>query len=294
MLGLVLEGGAHRTIFSCGVLDAFLDAGIRADYIIGASAGITYGVSYASGQKGRNREMLRRFVRKPAYMGMLHRLNPSNQSYYNLKYVFDTIPNSLLPFHYDVFQAWHGRAVAAVTNIVTGEPEYLDVPRNDPTWQVLRATCALPLLFKPITIDGCAYADGGVADSIPYEQALRDGCDKLIVILTRERSYRKSEEKMMNLSAGLFRKKYPAYADTMLHRHEHYNACIDRIAQLERSGELFVIAPESTLGVSRTEKNISALMSLYAQGYAMAVQLMPALKQYLCTGKDQDYGRTEI
>lgn len=294
MLGLVLEGGAHRTVFSCGVLDALLDLGIRADYVIGTSAGITYGVSYVSGQKGRNREMLRRFVRKPAYMGLHHLLNPFNRSYYNLKYVFDTIPNSLLPYDYSAFQAFDGRAVAAVTNLLTGEAEYMDVPRDDTTWQVLRATCALPLLFQPIKINGCEYADGGVADSIPFEQAVKDGCDQLIVVLTRERTYRKKEEAMMKFAADRFQKKYPAYASRLLNRHTEYNACVERLAGQEAEGKLFVIAPESTLGVGRTEKNVYALMSLYAEGYAMTMQQSPSLRHYLNQGKEQNYGRTEI
>lgn len=286
MLGLVLEGGAHRTVFSCGVMDALLDMGIRADYVIGASAGITYGVSYVSGQKGRNREMLRRFVRKPAYMGWFHRLNPFNKSYYNLKYVFDTIPNALLPFDYAAFQAFEGRAVAAVTNIHTGEAEYLDVQRDDTTWQVLRATCALPILFRPIRINGCDYADGGVSDSIPFEQAIRDGCDQLIVVLTRERSYRKREEGMMKFASGVFRKKYPGYADRLLDRHHEYNACVERLARQEAEGQLYVIAPESTLGVRRTEKNVSALMALYAEGYAMTMQQSLSLRRYLNQGEE--------
>lgn len=280
MLGLVLEGGAHRTIFSCGVLDALLDAEIYADYVIGASAGITYGISYLSRQKGRNREMLRRYVRKSSYMGFHHLLNPSNRSYYNLKYVFDTIPNVLLPFDYKTFQSFQGHAIATVTNIWNGQAEYLEVPRDDTTWQVLRATCALPLLFKPIVINGVSYADGGVADSIPFEKAREDGCDQIVVVLTRERSYRKHEEGMMRFAAAL-NGRHPEYAQQLRNRHLEYNACIDRLSDSEQVGEVYVIAPESTMGVSRTEKNLDKLMSLYAQGYAITMQQMPALRRYL-------------
>ncbi len=280
-LGLVLEGGAHRTVFSCGVMDALLDAKVYADYVIGASAGITYGISYLSHQKGRNREMLRRFVNKPQYMGFQHLLNPLNRSFYNLRYVFDTIPNKLLPFDYGTYAAFPGQALAAVTNMERGCAEYLPVPADDKEWTVLRATCALPLLFKPITIDGVKYADGGIADSIPYAKALKDGCDKLLIILTRERSYRKGEEKAMRLAIRNAQKKYPAYAELLRTRHERYNECIDEIAQLEADGKVFVIAPEDTLGVGRTEKDTDKLMSLYAQGYAVAMQQRPAIAQYL-------------
>lgn len=280
-LGLVLEGGAHRTVFSCGCLDAFLDAGINADYVIGASAGITYGISYLSKQKGRNREMLSRFVQKPQYMGVPHLLNPLNRSYYNLRYVFDTIPNRLLPFDYEAFAAFPGEAVAAVTNMRMGRAEYLPVTADDRSWQVLRATCALPLLFKPIVIDGVMYADGGIADSIPYQKAIADGCDKVVIILTRERGYRKGVEKAMGLAIRQYSRKYPGYAELLRTRHERYNEAIDEIAELEKAGRVYVIAPEDTLGVGRTEKDTDKLMSLYAQGYAIAMQQRPALEHYI-------------
>ena len=280
-LGLVLEGGAHRTIFSCGVMDALLDAGIRADYVIGASAGITYGVSYVSGQNGRNREMLRQFVRSPKYMGILHRLDPRNQAYYNLDFVFGTIPDKLLPFDYAAYEAFRGSTLAAVTNILTGEAEYLEVRNGDTGWNVLRATCALPLLFKPIRIGEGLYADGGVADSIPFEKALADGCEKVIVVLTRERTYRKKPEGMMNFAAKHYRKKYPAYAELLMTRPERYNACAELLAQKEQAGTVYVIAPEDTLGVGRTERNVEKLMALYAQGYSLTMQQCTALWNYL-------------
>ncbi len=280
-LGLVLEGGAHRTVFSCGVMDALLDSDVHADYVIGASAGITYGISYLSRQTGRNREMLRRFVNKPQYMGMQHLLNPLNRSFYNLRYVFDTIPNKLLPFDYETFCRFEGTALAAVTNMQMGRAEYLPVPSDDKQWKVLQATCALPLLFKPIEIDGVKYADGGIADSIPYAKALSDGCEKVIIILTRERTYRKGVEKAMNIAIRNARRKYPAYAELLRTRHERYNESIEEIAKLEADGRVYVIAPEDTLGVGRTEKNTEKLMALYAQGYAAAMQQRPAILNYI-------------
>ncbi len=280
-IGLVLEGGAHRTIFSCGVMDALLDAKIRADYVIGSSAGITYGVSYVSGQHGRNREMQRRFVRNPRYAGLLHRLNPLNRSYYNLKFVFSEIPNRLLPFDYLAYESQNAEVLAAVTNMDTGEAEYLPVNSGDKEWTVLQATCALPLMFKPIEIDGKRYADGGVADSIPFEKAIEDGCDKVIVVLTRERDYHKTEESLMSAIAKNYQRKYPDYAKALLTRHDRYNDCIAKLTALEAEGKVYVIAPKDTLGVKRTDKRVDKLMALYGQGYALTAQQMDRLKAYL-------------
>lgn len=280
-VGLVLEGGAHRTIFSCGVMDALLDAQIETNYVIGSSAGITYGVSYVTKQRGRNKELLRRFVNHREYAGIRHMLNPKNRAYYNLKFNFDTIPNQLLPFDFDAFLHFPGKVIAAVTNIRTGEAEYLPVDRDERTFPVLQATCALPLLFKPIKIDGELYADGGVADSIPVQKALLDGCDRVIVVLTRERSYRKHQERMMQYAASRYKRKYPEYAKCIMQRQENYNACIDEIARLEARGLVYVIAPTDTLGVKRTERNTEKLMQLYSQGYAITMQQISDLRSYL-------------
>jgi predicted patatin/cPLA2 family phospholipase len=195
--------------------------------------------------------------------------------------VFDTIPNKLLPFDYDAYRRYHGEVLACVTNMQMGRAEYLPVEADDPQWTVLQATCALPLMFKPIRINGVKYADGGIADSIPYGKALADGCDKVIIVLTRERSYRKEEEKAQKYAANRYRHRYPAYADMILNRHERYNESIEEIAKLEASGRVYVIAPEDTLGVGRTERDTDKLLALYAQGYAIAMQQRPALERYI-------------
>ncbi|MBQ2891001.1 MAG: patatin family protein [Clostridia bacterium] len=183
-LGLVLEGGASRTVFSCGVMDVLLSNKIYADYVIGTSAGIAYGTSYASKQIGRNREVAK-YMSDKRYMGMKHLLNPKNRSYYNLDFVFSDIPNKEVLFDFEEFSKFSGDVIATVTNLKTGEVEYLPVTAEDKGFTVLRASCALPVMFKPIEIEGEKYLDGGVGDPIPYKRAFQDGCEKIFVILTR-------------------------------------------------------------------------------------------------------------
>ena len=170
--GLVLEGGALRTIFSSGVTDAFLDAGLMPDYTVGVSAGIAYGVSYLSRQKWRNLQILTHYADDPRYMGMRNLLDPYNRAYFGLKLAYETIPNELIPFDYDAFAAYPGEVEAVVTNLNTGAAEYLPVPRRDAHFTVLQATCALPLLFPVIHMGGQPYLDGGCSDAIPWKCAL--------------------------------------------------------------------------------------------------------------------------
>lgn len=278
-LGLVLEGGASRTLFSCGVMDALLENKIYADYVIGVSAGIAYGVSYASGQIGRNLQVSA-FMSDKRYMGFKHMLNPKNRSYYNMNFVFEEIPNSLVHFDFDAFAAYPGRVVAVVTNIKTGKPEYIDVPRNNSFFKLIEASCALPIMFQPIEIDGKTYMDGGISDSIPYRHALTDGCDKLITILTREKSYVKTEEHGASL-ARLVYKNNPEFLKAIENRPKQYNDSRSSLFEYSEKSGAIVIMPENTTGFKRTESDYDKLKKLYDDGYNTAQIMMPQIIEYL-------------
>lgn len=277
-LGITMEGGASRTVFSCGVADAFLEEGIMPDYFIGVSAGIAYGVSYLSGQKGRNLTIIQKYMNDKRYMGVQHLLK--NRNFYNIPFVFEEIPNKLEAFDFDAFEAFPGKVEACVTNIHTGKAEYLEVPRKDEKFEVLVASCALPILFQPVKVGRRYYLDGGVSDSIPFRHAIEEGCDKNIVILTRERGYVKKSERAGRISIKLY-KKYPHIVEDLKTRPQRYNDCMKELLEKEKAGEVFVIAPETTYGISRTESNPDRLTMLYEEGYQQAKRQMTDLKRYL-------------
>ena len=219
--GLVLEGGALRAIFSSGVCDGLLEGHVEADYVIGVSAGIAYGVSYVSKQPRRNLEVVTRFAPDKRYMGWRNLTDKSNRSYFGLKFGFNTIPNELVPFDYDTFAAFPGEVEAVVTNLNTGKADYLVVPRHDKESIVLQASCAMPLLFPVFEIGGQPYLDGGIGDAIPWRRAL-DKCDKVIVVLTRPRNYRRKPDHMMKLIRRRYQ-EYPNFVAAMEGRAEVYN-----------------------------------------------------------------------
>lgn len=280
MLGLILEGGASRTVYSCGVMDVLMKEKIIADCIVGVSAGISFGVSYASGQYGRNLRLATEFMPSKKYMGIAHLLNPKNRSLYNLDYAFYEVPERLLPFDYEAFAAYPGKVFAGVTNLDTGEAEFLPVDRSDHHTMMLRASCALPLLFPVITINGKRYMDGGISDAIPFKKALDEGCDKNIIILTRERGYIKHTDKSTELAARRFR-KYKQFSEKLLTRADRYNAQTAELEAAESRREVFVFRPESTRGIERTESNPDTLRMLYDMGYADATARMNELREYL-------------
>ena len=277
--GLVLEGGALRAIFSSGVCDGLLDGGVMTDYVIGVSAGIAYGVSYVSRQPRRNLEVVTRFAPDRRYMGLRNLADRDNRSYFGLKFAYGTIPNELVPFDYDAFEAFPGEVEAVVTNLNTGRADYLPVPRRDEEAVVLQASCAMPLLFPIFKIHGQPYLDGGIGDAIPWQRAL-DKCDRVIVVLTRPRSYRRKPDRVIKLIRKRYR-DYPNFVAAMEGRAEAYNRDRAELFQAEREGRLLVVAPKSTLGVSRTERDTEKLRLLWAEGYQTAVDRMEAIRDYL-------------
>lgn len=279
-LGMVFEGGASRTVFSCGVADVFLEEALMPDYFVGVSAGIAYGISYLSKQKGRNYTLAMEYMSKPEYQGFRYLFDRSRRTYYNLEYVFDEVPRIHLPFDYDAFAAYPGKVEAVVTNIHTGKAEYIEVPRDEKNRNVLVASCALPIFFQPVKIGKHYYPDGGIADSVPYEHAWKEGCDKVIVVLTRERSYVKHTDESVHIASALYR-RYPNIAKALKKRAENYNACMKRLKALEKEGRIFVIAPDDTHGIGRTETDSKKLSLLYEEGYLEAKEQMAALKNYL-------------
>ncbi|MEG0755914.1 MAG: patatin family protein [Oscillospiraceae bacterium] len=279
MTGLVLEGGAIRTIFSSGVCDGLLHMNLMADYVVGVSAGIAYGVSYVSRQEGRNLKILEKYVNDPRYMGVGNFFDLKNRCYFGLKFTYDTIPNKLVPFDYISYGKYKGDVEAVVTNLLSGQAEYRRVPAQNNS-DLLQATCALPFLFPIYDLDGQPYLDGGAADAIPYQRAFDRGCDKAVVILTRERSYRRKPEQLQPLLDRWYR-KYPKFCDTMRRRADAYNESRERLFALEQEGKVLLLAPHSTAGFTRTEKDLHKIRALWKDGYDQTLENEIALRAFM-------------
>lgn len=249
--GIVFEGGAFRTIFSCGVMDALVENNIMPDYMIGVSAGAAYGVSMASRQPGRNLDVLIKYRNDKRYLSVGNMLDKENKAIYGLEFSYETIPNELNLFDYDAFKAYKGDFYCVVTNLLTCEAEYMKYTGEDRTNTVLKATCALPMLFPPIIINDTPYMDGGLTDSIPFMRALEDGCDRVLVVLTREAGYTKTTSTSTKAIARYYEKEYPKLSEVMLSRAERYNECLKQLKEYEDSGKVMVIRPAVSKGFSR-------------------------------------------
>ena len=122
--------------------------------------------------------------------------------------------------------------------------------------------------------------DGGTADAIPYDRAVEKGCDRIVVILTRERSYIRKTESLQPLIDRCYR-KYPKFCDAMRRRADTYNACRGRLFRLEQEGKVLIIAPKCTKGFSRTERDVEKIKALYQDGYQQAVARQEEIRAFL-------------
>ena len=261
-IGLVLEGGAMRGMYTAGVLDTFLDKDFWVNGIISVSAGALFGVNYPSQQKGRAIRYNKKFISDKRYISFKSLVSTGN--IVNKDFAFYEVP-----FKYDVFDNKTFKEsdidfYVAVTNLQTAQAEYVKLIDPLAQMEVLRATSAMPYVSRPVEIDGIPYLDGAIADSIPVEQMQKLGYDKIIVILTRTLEYRKS--KPMAWIAKWFYRRYPHFADAVNQRYAMYNQQVENVIKLAEKGDIFVIRPSVDLKIKRIEKDPNKLQAMYELG----------------------------
>ncbi len=282
MTGIVLEGGTFRPVFSAGVMDALLSENILLPYCIGVSAGISNGFSYISKQPQRNLEIMQKYRNDKRYMS---RSNLRKyKSVFGLDFVFDEIPNKLIPFDKETFFSYEGKCLVGVTNVETGQPEYKDAMEADDKFTMLRATCALPMFFPAIEMDGNKYYDGGLSDPIPVQKALDDGCDKVLIVLTQPRGFVKRFGKYDKLGARVLGRRYPEIRRAIMERPERYNEVVKFCEELVKEKKAIIIRPNHLL--NSFESDVRKLEMSYWHGYRMTKEKMKRMKKFLGISQD--------
>ncbi|MGC6343049.1 patatin-like phospholipase family protein [Bisgaard Taxon 45] len=276
-VGLVLEGGAMRAMFTAGVLDVFLDQHIHIDGIVAVSAGVLFGVNFPSKQRGRAIRYNKKYLNDKRYMGLHSLLTTGN--IVNKDFAFYEVPFTLDPFDIDTFMSSNIDFYATLTNVHTGEAEYFKLGNAFEEMEVLRATSAMPFVSNMVEINGQYYLDGGIADSIPLKKCQALGYDKIIVVLTRPLEYRKKPTPSWIFNA--FYRKYPKLVEKLAQRYQNYNDTVEEIIKLNKNKEIFVIRPSQTLPIKRIEKNVEKVQAMYDLGVEDAKKEMTALKEFL-------------
>lgn len=268
--GLILEGGGMRGVFTCGVLDNLMDRGIRFPYTIGVSAGACNGLSYMSGQRGRAKFSTIDLMEKYRYISFKHLLLKGNIMDFDL--LFHTFPEKIIPYDYPAFAQCEERYEMVTTDCRTGRARYYD-EKHDPRRiiDIVKASSSLPFVCPIAKVDGEPMLDGGIADSIPLRRARELGFDNNVVVLTRNKGYRKPNKR--GTVPPPFYLRYPALREAIRQRNLLYNEQIELVERLEQQGEITVLRPERPIVVDRMERDTRKLLDLYDEGYECAAKI---------------------
>ena len=266
-LGLVLEGGGMRGVFTSGVLDAFMKYDLYFNYVVAVSAGACNGLSYISRQPRRARLSNIDMLVKYNYIGLRHLVTQG--CIFDPELLYDRFPNELIPYDYDTYFASPSTFEMVVTNCNTGRAEYLTEKNGDRQrlLDICRASSSLPYVSNVIDVDGRPYLDGGIVDSIPVGRAIDMGYDRNVLVLTRNRGYRNTskDRKIPNF----IYKKYPRLRVALSRRIAEYNHQLDMVEEMEDKGLVDVIRPLRPMDVDRIEKDEKKLEALYEEGFQL-------------------------
>lgn len=277
-IGLILEGGGMRGIYTAGVLDFFIEKNIEVDITIGVSAGSCHASSYLSKQYKRAYNATVDYINDKRYLSFSNLIKTG--SIFGMDFMFNKIPNELNIYDYDTFAKSKSKFVVVATNCETGSPEYFELKDLKKEIIYMQASCSIPMFANIVEIDDFKLVDGGVSDSIPIEYSLNQGYKKNIVVLTRDITYKKNKQKFLPIVNKKY-KKYPNLIKAIENRHLNYNKSLNLVNQLEKDGDVLVIRPKKPVNVSQIEKNAKKLTSLYEEGYDDAKELYDKILDFI-------------
>lgn len=278
-LGLVLEGGAMRGLFTAGVLDVLMENDIVCDGMIGVSAGATFGCNYKSHQIGRTLRYNLKYCKDKRYCSFLSLVKTGDL--FGADFCYRRLPFELDVFDNETFLKNPMEFYIVCTDIDSGKPLYYKYEKGDKRdLEYMRASASMPLVSRVVEIDGLRLLDGGMSDSIPLEFFEKTGYDKNIVVLTQPRVYQKKKNKLFPV-IKLMLGKYKGLVKAMETRHEMYNRQKEYVFSREKSGDVFVIAPKTPLPVSRIEHDGEKLRLAYEEGRKTAMENLEKLKEFI-------------
>lgn len=277
--GLVMEGGAMRGMFTCGVIDVFLENGITFDGAVGVSAGAVLGCNYKSGQIGRGVRYSMKYCKDYRY-GSFESFRKTGDLY-DVDFCYHELPDVLDVFDKEAFTNNPMEFYVTCTNVETGKAVFHKCKTGGPediNW--FRASASMPLVSRIVEVKEYKLLDGGIADSIPLKFMEKKGFERNVVILTQPLDYRKKKNKLLPV-ARINLKDYPMMIKAMANRHMRYNRTLDYIMEKEAKGEVLVIRPKASLKIGKMEKNPEELKRVYEIGREVAMEQLEVLKKFL-------------
>lgn len=279
--GIVIEGGAMRSIYAAGILDYFLEQKIEIPNVLAVSAGAYAGMNYVSGQKGRVLEAVIKPLKEYKYLGIGTFFKKG--TFFDMEYLFNEVPKKKAPFDFEAFLNSAKHFLISTTDCITGKCIYHDQFQDqDEFWKICKTANSLPFIARITPINGVPMLDGGVADAIPVKKALEEGWDKLIVILTRKEDYRKKYRPLYQFFVRRVYRKYPELVRVLEERADTYNQSLELVKRLEEEGKALVFRP-TRIAVKNQESNVETLLCSYEHGYADARQRHEEIESFLIT-----------
>ncbi|MBO7068123.1 MAG: patatin family protein [Bacteroidaceae bacterium] len=277
--GLVLEGGGLRALFSAGVTDVMMENQIKFDGLIGVSAGATFGCNYKSEQSGRALRYNIALKDDPRYMGWRSFLKTGDLV--GADFSYHILPTQLDIFDNEAFCRNPMEFHVVCTDAETGEPVYKKLDTMDSEgldW--IRASASMPIVSRPVPLEGRKLLDGGIVNSIPLKHFQELGFERNIVVLTQPKGFFKKRTKLMPLF-HLTMRKYPAIIKAMSRRHLMYNEQLRYLTEQESRGNVLLIYPENTLPIGRTEQNEEKMRFVYQMGRTCAEENLKNILNFL-------------
>ncbi|MBO5065462.1 MAG: patatin family protein [Clostridia bacterium] len=275
---LILEGGGMRGLYTAGVLDTLMENDISVDAVAGVSAGALFGINYKSKQIGRVLRYNLKYAGISENLGVKSLLKTGDLM--SKQFYFDDLPYKLDVMDDETYRNNPTEFYAVVSNLNTGLAEYKSIYdiKNSECMEYLRASGSLPFVSKPVIINNIPYLDGGVCDSIPVQNYIDKGYDKIIVVLTRPSGYRKKGHIHFT---KLFYKNYPLFSETLKNRNHYYSSQCDLVDKLETDKRIFVIRPTERIKIKTTEKSRKILQKAYDLGKKDTIDKLNELYDYL-------------
>ena len=275
---LIMEGGAMRGMFTCGVIDVFMENGILFDGAAGISAGAVFGCNFKSRQIGRPVRYNKKYCRDPRYCSIRSLLRTGDL--YGVDFCYRELPDTLDPFDRKAFAENPMAFYVGATDVESGMCVYhqcTDGGENDMLW--LRASASMPVVSRPVQIDGHAYLDGGISDAVPYAYMERQGYDRSVIVLTQPKGYRKKSG--ISPIMKLFLRSAPKIYEAMARRHEMYNRQMDEMDRMEVDKKAIVLRPLEDLRIGHTEKHPEELERVYRNGRGEAERSLAKIQDWL-------------
>lgn len=277
-VGLILEGGGMRGIYTAGVLEYFLEKEIEIPYVVAVSAGACNATSYIAKQKKRNYTVIAKYINDPRYLSLRNLIRKG--SIFDFEFVIDELGKVLEPLDFESFMSSQTRFITGATDIETAKPVYFEKEEYIESFDCLKASCSQPFVSKIMDYKGYKLLDGGLADPIPIQKSIQDGNDKHVIVLTREIGYTKKKEFTYTLCKQVYG-EYPDLVELLMTRNEEYNRTLGLCHELEEEGLAVIIQPDAKLPAGRMERNRQKLAGTYRTGIHDAKKKAGAIRKLL-------------